>query len=442
MTAKPFHLAWFLEGSSAQGWQEEYHGGIAHEWMYPQIMIDLACALERAGFDYILVEDAPYVGDIYGASMDVYLRNALATPRQDPVVVSTLLLNATKHLGICVTLPTYGVHPYHLARQIGTLDQISGGRAGWNMVTGSSVRAAQNYGLDALLEHDLRYDIADEYMAAVEALWDSWEPDAIVGDPETGVFADPSKVHRVDFEGEHFRTRGPLSSGPAPQGRPVIAQAGGSPRGRKFAAEHADTVVAGGRTVADMKAYREQVRAIRSEAGLDPDSCKLMFGIGTPIIGATAEEAAAKKERLLEGIRRHPELPLAAMSKIANIDFGAFPLDEPLGEVDLTTNGSQVGLPEFIESNRGKTLRQAAVELGERTHGAHGLIGTIDHVAGVLADMMSEIGGDGFLFGGGGSATRRSVAEITDGLVPELQRRGLVRTRYEHDTFRENLLSY
>jgi alkanesulfonate monooxygenase SsuD/methylene tetrahydromethanopterin reductase-like flavin-dependent oxidoreductase (luciferase family) len=191
-----------------------------------------------------------------------------------------------------------------------------------------------------------------------------------------------------------------------------------------------------------MKTYREQVRAIRTEAGLDPDTCKLMFGIGTPIIGATAADAAAKKDRILERIRRHPEIPLAAMSKIANIDFGAFPLDEPLGEVDLTTNGSQVGLPEFIESNRGKTLREAAVELGERTHGAHGLIGTIDHVAGVLDDMMSEIGGDGFLFGGGGSATRSSIAEITDGLVPELQRRGLVRTRYEHETFRANLLAY
>lgn len=442
MSTEPFHLAWFLEGSSAQAWTQDYRGNIATEWMYPQIMIDLARALERAGFDYILVEDAPYVGDFYGSSMDVYLRNALATPRQDPVVVSTLLLNATKHLGICVTLPTYGVHPYHLARQIGTLDQISAGRAGWNMVTGSSVRAAQNYGLDALLEHDLRYDIADEYMAAVEALWDSWEPGSIVGDPETGVFADPSKVHRVDFEGEHFRTRGPLSSGPAPQGRPVIAQAGGSPRGRRFAAEHADTVVAGGRTVADMKLYREQVRAIRVAAGLDPDSCKLMFGIGTPIIGATMTEAAAKKARILEGIRAHPEIPLAGMSKIANIDFGAFPLDEPLGDIDLSTNGSQVGLPEFIENNRGKTLREAAVELGERTHGAHGLIGTIEHVADVMAGMMAEIGGDGFLFGGGGSATRRSIAEITDGLVPELQRRGLVRREYTHNTFRENLLAF
>ena len=160
---------------------------------------------------------------------------------------------ATKRVGIVPTLSTFSYAPYLVARIVGSLDQVSGGRGGWNMVTGSSDLSAQNFGLDRLPPHDQRYDMADEYMEIVTRLWGSWEPGAIVADHDSGVLIDPSKVHTIDYEGQFYRSRGPLNSGPCPQGRPVIAQAGGSDRGRAFAAKHADTIVAHPKGIAAMK---------------------------------------------------------------------------------------------------------------------------------------------------------------------------------------------
>src|SRR6185503_13612992 len=166
---------------------------------------------------------------------------------------------------------------------IGTLDQISGGRAGWNMVTGSSDFSARNFGMDKLPEHDLRYDMAQEYMEICQQLWASWEPGAIVADRKTGVLIDHSKVHTIDFEGQYYRSRGPLNSGPCPQGQPVIAQAGGSERGRRFAAQHADTIVAHVKGIDQMKWYRDDIRAKMAACGRNPDSCKVLFLI-SPIL--------------------------------------------------------------------------------------------------------------------------------------------------------------
>ena len=226
-----FHLGWFFQGSSAQAWGEPWTGSIGRDWMRPDLVVDIARALERACFDYMLIEDSSYVGESYGASRDIYLRHALSTPRQDPSVVAAILTQATSHIGIVPTFATFAYPPYLLARLMATLDQVSNGRAGWNAVTGSSDMAARNFGLDGLPEHDTRYDMADEYMAVVNGLWSSWEPGAIVDDAAAGVFADPAKVHSIDYAGQHYRSRGPLNSGPAPQGRPVIAQAGGSRAG-------------------------------------------------------------------------------------------------------------------------------------------------------------------------------------------------------------------
>src|SRR5215218_3179581 len=169
VAGKPFHLAWFLQGSSAQAWGEAWTGHIGQNWMEPEL----------------------------------YLKNAIAVPRQDPSVVAALMTQVTSRIGIVPTFGTYAYHPYLLARLVATLDQVSAGRIGWNAVTGSSDFAAMNFGMDGMPEHDLRYDMADEYMKAVRGLWGSWEPDAIIADRKSGVLVDHTKVHGVNYEGKY-----------------------------------------------------------------------------------------------------------------------------------------------------------------------------------------------------------------------------------------------
>jgi FMN-dependent oxidoreductase (nitrilotriacetate monooxygenase family) len=433
MSAKPFHLAWFLQGSSVQAWGEPWTGNIGREWMVPKFFVEMAQSLERAGFDYLLLEDSSYIGESYKNSREIYLKHGLAVPRQDPSVVASLMVAATSRIGIVPTFATFAYPPYLLARLVATLDQVSSGRIGWNMVTGSSDFAARNFGLDGLPEHDLRYDMADEYMQVVNGLWDSWEPGAIVADRESGVLIDHTKVHTIDYQGKFYKSRGPLNSGPCVQGRPVIAQAGGSPRGRQFASQHADTIVASVKSVQAMKEYRVDIRARLVEHGRNADECKVLF-MADPILGETESAARERKQQRDAAIAANVEQRLAFMGKITNIDFGALDLDAPLGE--LRTNGHQATLDEFRRRAGNKTLREAVIG-----YYSNDLVGTPDQVAGRMAEMMEEAGGDGFLFSMP-NVTRRNVAEVTDGLVPALQKRGLVREIYTFDQFRQNLLEF
>ena len=437
MPAKPFHLAWFLQGSSIQAWGEKWTGNISEEWMSADMFLDLARGIERACFDYLLIEDSIYVGQNWQNSRDMFLRNGMSIPRQEPTVVASLMMAATSRLGIVPTLSTFAYHPYLTARIVGTLDQVSGGRAGWNMVTGSSDLSAQNFGLTGLPEHDTRYEMAAEYIDVVTKLWDSWEPGAIVADRTTGVLIEPSKVHTIDHQGTYYGSRGPLNSGPCPQGRPVIAQAGGSARGRAIASQYADTIVAHPKGVAAMKEYRDDVRARMAAAGRDPDTCKVLF-MATPVLGSTDKEAQEKAA--LRGVGDTDEVNrrLAQLGWTTNIDFSGHDLDAPVGE--LTTNGHQSSLANFLKKAGGRTLREAI--LAYTSHGGCvDLVGTPDTVAAQMDEVMQEVGGDGFLLVQG-NVSRRSVAEITDGLVPALQQRGLVRRAYTHQQFRDNLLEF
>ena len=434
---RPFHLGWFLQGSSVQAWGEPFTGAIGRDWMVPDLFCDMARALERACFDYILIEDSSYVGESYGNSRELYLRHALSVPRQDPAITATLMCAATRRIGIVPTFATFTHPPYLLARMIASMDQISAGRIGWNMVTGSSDVAARNYGLDGLPEHDLRYDMADEYMAAVNALWDSWEPGALLADTGSGVMVDHTRVHQVDFEGRWYRTRGPLNSGPCPQGRPVIAQAGGSPRGRQFASFHADTIVASVKGAAGMRAYRADVRARAAAQGRDPDRVKVLFLVNPVLGGSMAEAEERHRQRLARAEAQVPQL-LAFFGKITNIDFARYDLDAPVDTLDLHTNGHQQSLDDFKRVAGKKSLREAMLSY-RGTSGSVALVGTPDAVAEQMAEVMEEVGGDGFLFSMG-DVSRRTIAEVADGLVPALQARGLTRRAYAHAQFRDNLL--
>jgi FMN-dependent oxidoreductase (nitrilotriacetate monooxygenase family) len=433
LAAKPFHLGWFLGNSyGVHGWNQPWGGTDAEDWAMPDLHIDLAKALERACFDCLLLEDSVFVPDNYGSSTEFYLARALRAPKNDPLPLVPLIAQATTHLGIVPTISTSFYPPYLLARLIATLDLMSKGRVGCNFVTSTAERAAQNFGLDEHLEHDLRYEMADEFVDLVTQLWASWDADAIVRDRAAGVFADHAKVRAINFKGRFFASRGPLNTARPPQGRPVLVQAGGSPQGKQFAAKHMDCVVAAMSTVPEMKAFRADLRQRVAAAGRDPDSCKVLFVI-VPTLGETNAEAEERVRRRQAHREAAPELALALMGSLTDIDFSAFDLDAPIGE--LTTNGQQGTLQRFLA--QGRTLREIA---NNYRYGFEDAVGTPEQVAATMAEVMEEVGGDGFMFTG--NLTRRYVAEITDGLVPALQRLGLVRIAYEHRHFRDNLLAF
>jgi FMN-dependent oxidoreductase (nitrilotriacetate monooxygenase family) len=439
MSADHFHLAWFLQGSSIQAWRAPWTGNISEEWMTPGLFLDLARSMERACFDYILLEDSIYVGQNWKNSREIFLKNGMSVPRQEPSVVATMMAAVTSRLGIVPTLSTFAYHPYLAARILGTLDQVSSGRAGWNMVTGSSDLSAMNFGHDQLPPHDQRYEMAEEYVEIVRQLFDSWEPGAIIADRKSGVLIDHTKVHTIDFKGKYYSSRGPLNSGPAPQGQPVIAQAGGSPQGRAFAAKYADTIVAHPKGIEAMKQYREDVRARMTQAGRDPENCKLLFLV-SPIVAETNSEARAKADQRAISAEKNIDARLAQFGWSTNLDLSDIDLDTPVGQLELSTNGHQSSLSQFLKKAGNKSLREAII--GHNSNGGTiDLVGDPDSVAAQMAEAMQEIGGDGFLFNLP-DLSRRSVATITDGLVPELQQRGLVRSAYTHEHLRDNLLEF
>ncbi len=433
MSANPFHLGWFLGNSyGVHGWNQQWSGADGGDWAQPDLHIDLARAVERACFDFLLLEDSVFVPDSYGSSMDFYLARALRAPKNDPLPLVPLLAQATRRVGLVPTISTSFYPPYLLARLIATLDLMSHGRVGCNFVTSTAERAAQNFGLDTHLEHDLRYEMADEFVELVTKLWDSWDADAIVMDRERGLFVDPAKVRAIDFKGRFFASRGPLNTARPPQGRPVLVQAGNSPQGQAFAAKHMDAVLCAVGTIGEMKAFRAAMRAKVAATGRDPDDCKIFYVI-MPTVGESTEEAEERVKRRQAGRKAAPEMALAQMASLTDIDFAQFDIDAPIGE--LTTNGQQATLKRFLK--QGNTLREIAQNY---SYSYEDLVGTPDAVAAQMAEVMQEVGGDGFVFQG--NLSRRFIAEITDGLTPALQRRGLVRTAYEHEHFRDNLLAF
>jgi FMN-dependent oxidoreductase (nitrilotriacetate monooxygenase family) len=304
-------------------------------------------------------------------------------------------------------------------------------------VTSAEDRSAQNFGLDKLYEHDERYARASEYMEVVSKLWESWEPDAIERDYETGTYANYKKVNTIDFEGKYFKSRGPLNTAPSPQYRPTIAQAGASPPGRELAAEHADTIVAPANSPEAMKAYRDDIHERMKAHGRDPSECKILYLI-SPIVADTYEEAVAKQTRWLSS-DSYVEYMLAEMSSITEIDFSQFDLDKPVPPV--TTNGERGGLESFLGRGKDKTLRELVT--GNGIGSSIPFVGTPAAVAKEMGELMEEVGGDGFLITSPVMRlNRRYVTEITDGLVPELQKLGLARQEYTTTLLRDTLREF
>ena len=436
MTDKRFHLGWFMNFTPDE-WKGPFADGGA-PWS-GEFYIEMAQALERACFDYIMIEDTLMVSEAYGGTMEQYLKHALMAPKHDPSPLAAIMSMATTRLGVVATMSTSFYPPFMLARLCNTLDHIAKGRFGWNIVTSGEDGSAKNFGMDKLTEHDLRYDIADEYLDLVCQLWESWEPGAVVRDRATGTYADFNKVHTIDFEGAYFKCRGPLNTVRSPQGRPAFIQAGGSPKGREFAAKYADSIIATANGIEGMKWYRDDVRARAEKHGRKPDDIKVLFLV-SPVLGETTDEALAKQARDHQS-ETYLVQRLAGISSVTDIDFSQFDLDRPLPK-DLTTNGEQGSLDKFMQHGTDKTLRELVIDSGGVADSVE-LVGTPDQVADRMGEVAEAVGGDGFLISSPLMVnSRRYINEITDGLVPALQRRGLVRTEYAYEHLRDTLTEF
>jgi long-chain alkane monooxygenase len=434
MAANMMHLGWFCNFMPG-AWDAPFAAG------WPtwdgKFHVEIALAMERACLDYLILEDTLMVSEGYGGSAEMTLKHALLAPKHDPAPLAALIAAQTSRLGVVVTLSTMAYPPFMLARLCSTLDHIAGGRLGWNIVTTGERAAAQNFGLDEPIPREQRYEMADEYVDLACKLWDSWDDEAVKLDRINGVYADFTKVRPVHFKGKYFKCRGPLNTVPSPQRRPAFVQAGASPRGRAFAGKWADSVIATTPGIEGMKAYRDDVRRHAVAAGRNPDDVKVLFLV-FPVLAETDEEALERHRRMVS-TPAFLERALANASINADIDFSSFELDKPIPK--LESWASQGALDEFAQHGSGKTLRQLAIE--KYDGGGLRLIGSPDTVAARMEEVMQDVGGDGFLISTPFMrVNRHQVIEVTEGLVPALQVRGLARKEYTKSTLRQTLREF
>ena len=408
-------------------------------WRYPGAFADanfnfrhikrFAQTLERGRFDAFFMADHLAVLNM---PMDALKRSATVTSFE-PMTLLPALAMATGHLGLIATGSTTYDEPYHVARRFASLDHISGGRAGWNVVTTSNPDASRNFGREDHLEHALRYKRAREFFDVVTGLWDSWEDDAFLRDQESGIFFDPDKLHVLGHEGEYFKVRGPLNIARPVQGWPVIVQAGASDAGRQLAAETAEAVFAGAGNLEAGQAFYADVKGRMEKAGRDPDQVKILPGCMV-VVGDSMEEA--REKRALLDSKVHFDSAVASLSISLGHDASKFDPDGPLPEIP-ESNASKSGRERAIALARREnlTVRQLAQRLG----GYSGLciLGTPEVIADEMEEWLETRGSDGFnlMF----PYLPEGLDDFVDRVVPVLQRRGLFRTEYEGATLRENL---
>jgi alkanesulfonate monooxygenase len=352
----------------------------------------------------------------------------------EPITLLSALATVTSHIGLVATATTTYNEPFHVARKFASLDHISGGRAGWNLVTSTNIGEALNFGREEHLEHDARYDRAAEFATVVRALWDSWDDDAFVRNKDEGRYFDPAKLHFLNHKGPHFSVRGPLNVPRSPQGRPVMVQAGTSDVGQDLAAEVADVLFATTQTIKAGQTLCQSLHDRLASHGREPDEIKLMPGL-VPIIGTSQQEADDKFNRLQSLV--HPEVGLHLLGEmLGSIDLSGYPLDGPLPEI-TTTIGSHTALKLFTEMAKRENLTIRQLYLRAVLRGHNVVCGTPQRIADHIEEWFAGGAADGFnvmppyLPG--------ALDEFVDAVVPELQRRGLFRTAYQGRTLRDNL---
>jgi alkanesulfonate monooxygenase len=351
----------------------------------------------------------------------------------EPFTLLSALAGATEHIGLIATGSTTFDEPYHVARRFASLDHISGGRAGWNIVTTSNPDAALNFGLDDHMEHDERYRRAREFFDVVTGLWDSFADDAFVRDVESGVYVDPAKMHVLNHKGKYLSVRGPLNIARPVQGWPVIVQAGASEAGKQLAAETAEAVFTGGGSLADGQALYADIKGRMDKLGRNREHLKILPGAFV-VVGDTVDEAKAKRAHLDSLV--HYESSIASLSVILGTDASGFDPDGPLPEIPQT-NASQSGRQRLVDvaAKNNLTVRQLAQRVGG--YGGLSFVGTPTTIADQMEEWLMTNGCDGFniMF----PFLPQGLDDFVDRVVPELQRRGIFRKEYEGRTLRENL---
>ena len=394
----------------------------------------LAKTLERGKFDGIFLADVLGIYDVYGGSPDASLRHAVQVPVNDPVLLIPAMAQVTQHLGFGVTSTLSYEPPYPFARRMSTLDHLTKGRAGWNIVTGYLDSAAAGMGLAAQPRHEERYEIAEEYMEFVYRLWEgSWEDDAARRDRAARVFADPAKIHRIRHEGRFYRIDAIHLCEPSPQRTPVLFQAGASSSGREFAAKHAECVFINGPS---QKVVAPQVADLRRRAakhGRDPDDL-LIFTLMTVITARTEAEARAKHEEY----RRYADYDaaLALFSGWTGVDFAKYRPEDELRYIETEAMRSALASFTSDDPNRVWTLRELAEHVAIGGRGPL-LVGAPGQIADALVQWVEAICVDGFNLAY--AVTPESFEDFVELIVPELQRRGVYKTDYRAGTLREKL---
>jgi FMN-dependent oxidoreductase (nitrilotriacetate monooxygenase family) len=391
----------------------------------------LAEAAERAKLDTIFIADHVAIWDSVESGVAHY-----ANARLEPLTLLSALSAVTRNIGLIATASSSYSEPYNLARTFASLDHLSEGRAAWNVVTSAMDEEALNFGRDGNIEHAHRYDRAAEYLDAVTALWDSWEDEAVLIDRESGYFADPQKVHRIDHAGPHFKVRGPLNVPRPPQGHPLIVQAGSSEAGKDLAAAYADVHFAIIRSIDEGLRYRADINARLAKHGRAPESFKILPGI-LPIVAGSADEAKERQDFLETLLPERVGIDL--LSSWAGIDLSAYPPDGPLPDLpeEGTFNGGRTSLNRVRGlANQNLSIRQIARKLANS-----GSMPTVAGTATEVADQLEEwfvagaVDGYNLMF----PLLPEDWVNFTETVVPELQRRGLFRTEYEPGTLRDRL---
>lgn len=429
---RQLHLGLFIQetGHHIAGWRVPSAAANAARDFRHQV--ELAKLAESACFDLLFIQDS-YA--MRGANDVGALQHMARATHWDPVTALSALAMVTERIGLIGTATTTYNEPYALARQFASLDHISTGRAGWNLVTSNNEAEALNFSRDHHAVHGDRYARAQEFLSVVKGLWDTWDDDAFFEDKGTGRFFDPAKLHVLNHQGEHFSVKGPLTVARPPQGHPVLVQAGSSETGMRLGATTADVIFSAQQNLQAGQSFYASMKAFAAEAGRDPDQLLIMPGL-LPVVAETDDEAQEKFQKLQDQVL--PEVGLATLATT-------------LGEVDLTGYDLDGPLPDLPEANGPKSRRQLLIDMArkenltirqlyQRVVGARGhltVVGTPGHVADIMEQWLHERGADGFNIMPAHLPV--GLSDFTALVVPELQRRGLFRTQYQGTTLREHL---
>lgn len=392
--------------------------------------VEIAQSAERGKFDLIFTADT--FASFNTDDPKVWERTALSS-RHEPMTLLSALAAVTEHVGLVATMTSTYYEPIHVARLFASLDHISNGRAGWNLVTTVTPAEAYQFGRDMLPDPKSRYSRAREFARVVFGLWDSYEPDAIIADKTSGIYLDPNKLHRLNHKGEHFSVRGPLTIPRVPQGRPIIVQAGASDDGRDLAAEITDIVFSVQQNIKESKVFYDDIKMRVANHGRAPDQVKILPGV-MPVVGQTRAEAEDRFERLQRLIPDYVGLEILQTS--LGMDLSSYDLDGPLPDPPMTDNVGRRRVIVDMARRENLTIRQLFRKTaGQRSHRV--LIGTPKEVADGLEEWFVAGACDGFNLLP--ATFPEGLNMFVDLVIPELQRRGLFRTEYEGRTLRENL---